>query len=175
MAKQPNKTRVKSSTSKLSALSREETELLIKELGDKQRELQRVVTQQNDEIATVTEHYAGKIQGLKEEVENRITAIQAWCENNRDDLTHGGKQKTGYFNTGEVQWRQNQPSVRVLKADQVIENLKLLGLTQFIRTKEEINKDAILLEPETAQTVAGITIKSGVEEFVIKPFEQEVK
>ncbi|MDD6911069.1 host-nuclease inhibitor Gam family protein [Actinobacillus minor] len=168
----PTKTRVKSATPKLSALSREETELLIKELGDKQRELQRVVTQQNDEIAAITEQYAGTISGLKEEVESRITAIQAWCENNRDDLTKGGKQKTGYFNTGEVQWRQNPPSVRVLKADQVIENLKLLGLTQFIRTKEEINKDAILLEPETAQTVAGITIKSGVEEFVIKPFEQ---
>ncbi|WP_341276109.1 host-nuclease inhibitor Gam family protein [Actinobacillus equuli] len=90
-------------------------------------------------------------------------------------LTKNGKQKTGYFNTGEVQWRQNPPSVRVTKAEQVIENLKLLGLTQFIRTKEEINKDAILLEPETAQTVAGITIRTGTEEFVVKPFEQETR
>ncbi|AJE07771.1 MULTISPECIES: host-nuclease inhibitor Gam family protein [Mannheimia] len=175
MAKQPNKTRVKSAVQTLRVQTREEAELMIKELGDKQRELQRLTTAQNDEIADITKRYAEPLQALKEEVEDRQQAIQAYCESHRDELTKNGKQKTGYFNTGEVQWRQNPPSVRVLKADQVIENLKLLGLTQFIRTKEEINKDAILLEPETAQTVAGITIKSGVEEFVIKPFEQEVK
>ncbi|WGE32568.1 host-nuclease inhibitor Gam family protein [Actinobacillus genomosp. 2] len=166
-------TRVKSATLEIRAQSREETEVLIKELGDAQRELQRVATQQNDEIGAITERYAQPLQELREAVESRQKAIQAWCESHRDELTKHGKQKTGYFNTGEVQWRQNPPSVRVTKADQVIENLKLLGLTQFIRTKEEINKDAILLEPETAQTVAGIAIKSGVEEFVVKPFEQE--
>ncbi len=168
-------TRVKSATLEIRAQSREETEVLIKELGDAQRELQRVTTQQNDEIGAITERYAQPLQELREAVESRQKAIQAWCESHRDELTKNGKQKTGYFNTGEVQWRQNPPSVRVTKADQVIENLKLLGLTQFIRTKEEINKDAILLEPETAQTVAGIAIKSGVEEFVVKPFEQEVR
>ena len=105
----------------------------------------------------------------------RHKAIQAWCESHRDELTKNGKQKTGYFNTGEVQWRQSPPSVRVMKADQVIENLKLLGLVQFIRTKEEINKDAILLDPATASTVSGITIKAGMEEFNVKPFEQEAR
>lgn len=168
-------TRTKSATLQIRAQSREETEILIKELGDAQRELQRVTTLQNDEIGAITERYAQPLQELREAVENRQQAIQAWCESHRDELTNNGKQKTGYFNTGEVQWRQNPPSVRVTKAEQVIENLKLLGLLQFIRTKEEINKDAILLEPETAQTVAGIAIKSGVEEFIVKPFEQEVR
>lgn len=165
-------TRTKSATLTIRAQSREETELLIKELGDAQRELQRLTTEQNDEIGAITERYSAAIQSAKEAVDMRHKAIQAWCESHRDELTKNGKQKTGYFNTGEVQWRQSPPSVRVMKADQVIENLKLLGLVQFIRTKEEINKDAILLDPATASTVSGIIIKAGVEEFNVKPFEQ---
>ena len=47
-----------------------------------------------------------------------------------------------------------------------------LGLDRFIRTKQEINKEALLNEPEVAKGIAGITIKTGVEDFVIKPFEQ---
>ena len=168
-------TRTKSATLTIRAQSREETELLIKELGDAQRELQRLTTEQSDEIGAITERYSPAIQSAKEAVDMRHKAIQAWCESHRDELTKNGKQKTGYFNTGEVQWRQSPPSVRVMKADQVIENLKLLGLVQFIRTKEEINKDAILLDPATASTVSGITIKAGVEEFNVKPFEQEAR
>ncbi len=37
------------------------------------------------------------------------------------------------------------------------------------------NQDAMLNEPELAATVAGVTIRKGVEDFVITPFEQEVK
>jgi len=37
-----------------------------------------------------------------------------------------------------------------------------------------VNKEAILNEPEGVKGVAGISIVSGVEDFVITPFEQEV-
>ncbi|MDH2927329.1 host-nuclease inhibitor Gam family protein [Lonepinella koalarum] len=173
MAKATN--RIKAPTQALRVQSRDEVEVAIKQLGDKQRELQRLVTYQNDEITAITASYAEPLQVLKNEISHQQQAIQAWCESHRDELTQNGKQKTGYFNTGEVQWRTNPPSVRITKADQVIENLKTLGMLEFIRTKEEINKDAILLDPEKARTVNGIAIKSGVGEFVIKPFEQDVK
>jgi len=56
----------------------------------------------------------------------------------------------------------------------VIETLNRLGLSQFVRSKEEINKEAILNEPEAVKGVAGITVVTGVEDFVITPFEQDV-
>jgi phage host-nuclease inhibitor protein Gam len=56
----------------------------------------------------------------------------------------------------------------------VIDTLKRLALGRFIRTKEEINKEAILNEPDAVAGVAGIAIQRGVEDFVITPFEQEV-
>ncbi len=43
----------------------------------------------------------------------------------------------------------------------VIEACKSLGLTAFLRIKEEVNKEAMLADPDKARTIAGVTIKSG--------------
>ncbi|MFQ1013683.1 host-nuclease inhibitor Gam family protein [Avibacterium paragallinarum] len=167
-----SKTRLKSDTIRYQ--TREEVEIAIKDIGDLQRELQRLATHQNDELAAITEKYAPKITALQEQMKPLQRAIEVWCEANRAELTQNGKTKTGSFNTGEVQWRQRPPSVSIRKADEVLARLRALGLTQFIRTKEELNKEAMLAEPNIASTVTGITIKTAVEDFVIKPFEQEV-
>ena len=98
--------------------------------------------------------------------------MQGFCEANRSELTNGGKVKTANLITGEVQWRQRPPSVSVRGAESVIETLVRLGLNVFVRTKEEINKEAILNEPDAVKGVAGITVVTGVEDFVITPFEQ---
>jgi phage host-nuclease inhibitor protein Gam len=57
----------------------------------------------------------------------------------------------------------------------VIEALKRLKLSRFLREKTEINKEAILNEPKAVEGVAGIKIIKDLEDFVIEPFEQEVQ
>lgn len=173
MAKKP--TRIKSDTFAVRYQAREEVESAIKQIGDLQRELQRLATQQNDELAAITEKFAPQLQAVQDQIKPIQEAVQAWCESHRDELTNNGKTKTGSFNTGDVQWRQRPPSVGIRGVDSVLDSLKMRGLTQFIRTKEEINKEAMLNEPDTAASVPGVTIKTGIEDFVITPFEQEVK
>lgn len=168
-------TRMKSDTFAVRYQTREEVEIAIKQIGDLQRELARQEIAQNDEIGAITEKYAPKLAALNEQIEPMRQAVQAWCESRRDELTQNGKTKTGSFNTGEVQWRQRPPSVGVRGLEDVLRRLRALGLTHFIRVKEEINKEAMLNEPEIASIVAGITIKTGVEDFIVTPFEQEVK
>lgn len=168
-------TRLKTETFAVRYQTREEVEQAIKEIGDLQRQLERENLAQNDEIGAITEKYAPRIADLQDQLKPKQEAVQAWCESRRDELTQNGKSKTGNFNTGEVQWRQRPPSVGVRGTDNVLENLRTLGLVRFIRIKEEINKDAMLNEPDIAATVAGITIKKGVEDFIITPFEQEIK
>ena len=73
-----------------------------------------------------------------------------------------------------MQWRQRPPSVSIRGQEAVIDLIKRLGLTRFIRTKEEVNKEAVLNEPDEVRGVAGLTVVTGVEDFVITPFEQEV-
>ena len=167
-------TRIKTDTYSVRYQTRDEVETAIKQIGDLQRELQRTATEQNDELAAITEKFAPQLAGLQAQLKPMQEAVQAWCESNRDELTNNGKTKTGSFNTGEVQWRQRPPSVQIRGADSVLESLKNLGLSRFIRVKEELNKEAMLNEPDIAGGVAGITIKTGVEDFVITPFEQEV-
>ena len=72
-------------------------------------------------------------------------------------------------------WRQRPPSVSIRGTEAVLETLERMGLTRFIRTRSEPNKEAMLAEPDAVRGIAGITIVSGVEDFVITPFEAEVQ
>ncbi|HEI5044165.1 host-nuclease inhibitor Gam family protein [Yersinia enterocolitica] len=145
----------------------------IKRIGDLQREASRLETEMNDAIAEITEKFAARITPIKTDIETLSKGVQGWCEANRDELTNGGKVKTANLVTGDVSWRQRPPSVSIRGVDAVMETLERLGLQRFIRTKQEINKEAILLEPKAVAGVAGITVKSGIEDFSIIPFEQE--
>ncbi|CAD6551180.1 phage host-nuclease inhibitor protein Gam [Escherichia coli] len=145
----------------------------IKRIGDLQREASRLETEMNDAIAEITEKFAARIAPIKTDIETLSKGVQGWCEANRDELTNGGKVKTANLVTGDVSWRQRPPSVSIRGVDAVMETLERLGLQRFIRTKQEINKEAILLEPKAVAGVAGITVKSGLEDFSIIPFEQE--
>ncbi|KFB96134.1 exonuclease inhibitor, partial [Trabulsiella guamensis ATCC 49490] len=95
-------------------------------------------------------------------------------EANRAELTRDGKTKTANLTTGEVRWRARPPSVTIRKVEDVIAMLKKLSLGKFLRNKEEINKEAILASPTEVKGIAGIAIKTGVEDFEIIPFEQSV-
>ncbi|MBN6378273.1 host-nuclease inhibitor Gam family protein [Escherichia coli] len=145
----------------------------IKRIGDLQREASRLETEMNDAIAEITEKFAARIAPIKTDIETLSKGVQGWCEANRDELTNCGKVKTANLVTGDVSWRQRPPSVSIRGVDAVMETLERLGLQRFIRTKQEINKEAILLEPKAVAGVAGITVKSGIEDFSIIPFEQE--
>jgi len=48
--------------------------------------------------------------------------------------------------------------VSLRRVEAIIEGCKVAGLEKFIRVKEEINKDAMLAEPDQAMKVPGVTI-----------------
>lgn len=147
----------------------------IAEIGFVSREHTRLTTEMNDQIAAITNGYTARLDSLRDQLAVLQAGVHTWCEANRDALTSNGKAKTANLVTGEVQWRQRPPSVRVTGADSVIDWLKKLGLSRFVRIKEEINKEAILNEPDAVAGVAGISISTGVEDFVITPFEVEAE
>jgi len=144
----------------------------IRQIGDLQRHAQRAQTEMNDAIAGITANYQPTLAAINEQITPLQEGVQSYCEAHRDELC--GKGKTANLITGEVQWRQRPPSVRISKSDQVLETLARLGLSRFIRRVEEVNKAAILDEPDAVKGVAGITVVTGVEDFVITPFEQDV-
>lgn len=155
--------------------TRDEAADSIFRIGEAQRELKTLDLTYEAITAEFRAQHQPTIDALKERVKDLSTGVQTWCEAHRVEITDNGKVKFANLVTGEVKWRQNPPSVRVTKAEQVIEMFKRLGLSRFIRPgKDEINKDALLAEADVARGIAGISILTGVELFEIIPFEQEL-
>lgn len=143
----------------------------IRTIGDLQREHTRLLTELNDYIADRTDKMAPQLKALSEQIIAKQRGVQTWCEVHREEIC--GKGKTANLVTGEVQWRARPPSVKVTGVDAVLAWLKNMGMLQFVRTKEEINKEAMLNEADKAAKVPGIVIVRDVEDFVIAPFEVE--
>lgn len=144
----------------------------IKAIGDLQRQLGRVEATINDQIAAITAQAAPQVDAMRERLQALQAGVQTWCESHRVEIC--GKGKSANLVTGEVNWRQRPPRVSVSKEEEVIQRLRGLGLLRFIREKEEINKEAILAEPSEIAGIKGIKVVTGVEDFVITPFEIEV-
>lgn len=145
----------------------------VAEIGRLNRDLARLTADMNDELATVKALHEEKAEPIRLKIEALTTGVQTWAEANRDTLTQNGKVKTAALTTGEIAWRLRPPSVRVTGAEAVLDVLRRLGLKRFIREKEEVNKEAILNEPEAVSHVPGIAISQG-EDFVVVPFEAEL-
>lgn len=177
--------------------TKEEAAARVADMGVLLREFERLRADMNDSIAEITRVAQPMLEELTQKIEAHRAGVQVWCEANRDALTNGGKTKTANLVTGEVAWRIDPPSVRVTNAEVVITTLGQLQLDHYVRTMREVNKEAILAAFNTArvtseeqaqkdvalgkllgdvealQGLSGITIKAGVEKFVVTPFEVE--
>lgn len=166
--------RLKAAAASYTPQSKEQVSADIKKIGDIQRELTRIETNANDQIAVIMGQNTPKIEALRAELDVLQKGVQTWCEANRSSITKGDS-KTANLITGEVAWRKNPDSVSIKGVKLVLETLKKLKLDRFIRRKEEVNKDAILADKKAVENIKGISIVSGKEVFSITPFEQEIE
>lgn len=154
--------------------SRDECVQAIALIGQAQRERQRIEAAMNDELAAVRQRFEAQAAPHGDTIKGLSAAVQVWCEANRQKLTQDGKTKTASLASGEVSWRLTPPSVKVTGEAAVIDELHRLGLEQFIRTKEGVNKEAVLNDPDSVRQVKGISIAQR-EDFIVKPFETELE
>ena len=154
--------------------SRDEVNDAIAKVGIAQRERARIQADMNDEMAKTKQRFEEEAKPFNEQIEALSKGVQTWCEANRATLTKDGKVKFANFPAGEVKWRMRPPKVTLRAVDTVLETRKRLGLSRFIRTKEEPNKEAMLAEPQALEGLAGVKFEQG-EDFVIVPFETELE
>lgn len=152
------------------ARSREEADAAIAEIGRLQRERETLETAMNARLAAIRTEFEDQAKPAAEGIKTLATGVQTWAESNRVDLTKDGKTKTVALGNGEIKWRNRPPSVGLRGVDDVIEALKQLELARFVRTKEEVDKEAILKDTDAVKGVKGITINKDQEDFVIVPF-----
>ena len=169
------KTRAKTAGANLPVpQSRDEAAATVTAVGELQRNLARLEADMNDELAKVKERFEGMAEPHRGALAGKIEGLRIWAEANREALTGGDKTKTVDLGTGIIKWRFRPPSVRIFKAEVVIETLKSLGLQRFVRVKEEVNKEAMLADANTARGVSGVSIGTEGEDFIVEPFEAEL-
>lgn len=153
--------------------TREGAEELLGSIGQLQREISTIENKMNDKLAVVKAEAEQAAAEFNRMIDAKFKALHAWAEVHRDELLEGGG-KTAHLATGDLSWRTTPPSVRVADGKVALHSLKFFKLERFIRTKEEIDKDAILADPKAVLHVKGITVTQR-EEFVAKPFSSEIE
>lgn len=167
-------TRLKVEAAEWVPQSLDEVSASILGIGELQRERDRIQADMNGRLARIRVHYEARAKPNAERIAKLTRGVATWCEAHRDELTHGGKTKTARLATGDVSWRMRPPSVVVRGLSNVIAWFKANGLTRFLRVKEELDKEAILADPEAVEMVKGLSI-SQREDFVVKPFSTELE
>lgn len=148
--------------------SLDEVNQAVAEIGSRQRERQRIEAEMNDALAKVRANSEALAKPHATRIAELTLGVKVWCEANRDMLTKGGKVKTARLATGEVSWRMRPPSVVVRGVEAVTDALRKLGLTRFLRIKTELDREAILADPEAVAGIRGLSI-SQREDFAIVP------
>lgn len=153
----------------------EEATSAIADIGALNREIGRINADANDQIAAISQATADKVLPLQERVVALTEGLKVWSEANRLALTGGGKVKSANLVTGTISWRNLPPKVSLRKLEDVVAKIKSMGLgRKFLRIKEEVDKEAMLKDPEKARTIPGVTVGSAGEEFIVEPFEVDV-
>jgi len=142
-------------------VTRDQVAIMIDRLSVLRGKIAELDGQRDDDIAQIRAFHASEAESL-------IGDVQAYCEAHRADLTQNGKKKSVRFPSGQIGWRKRPASILIADAEVALADALRWGLTQFVRTKNSLDKDAMLKEPKVAATVVGVTVVAGAEEFIIK-------
>ncbi len=157
---------------------REGAARLVRLLGDEQRKLKTIATDAQGRMAKIQEEVTQKAGPHQQRIDSLVDALFLFFDANRAELTENGARKSVDLGTGVIGEHTNPHKVELTdKADAVIGRLKALGLTDFVRKKEEVDRETILQSEENrekAANVKGVKIVQVVE-FRVKPAGDEIE
>ena len=111
----------------------------------------KLVAQMNVEVTRIREKYDGTLTELMQEKEKQQEIIQAYCTENKETMFSDKRSvETAY---GKVGFRLGTPKLKTLPKftwDRVLDKLELL-MPDFIRTKKEVDKEALLANRSEAK------------------------
>jgi len=144
-------------------------ERFVTDISGAQRQIEKIDTTANTRIAKILADAKTEKDPLVALAQERFEGVFAYAESHRGELTKGGKTKTVTLPDGSLlEWRFTPFKITLRGAESIIKELKRRRLSRFIRTKEEVDKEAMHKERKVAEKVPGVTF-SQQEEFALKP------
>lgn len=129
--------------------TREEAESIVGAIAELKINEAKTKAEMDQELKEIRTDYEQQLSDINTSVTPLLLRIQAWAEANQDEF---GKQKSIAMLHGTIGWRVGNPTLKTLSGwtwDRCLEALKSLGWLQFIRSKPEVDKAAILNQRET--------------------------
>jgi phage host-nuclease inhibitor protein Gam len=155
----------------LPQLTRAEVEEKIGAIAIEQAKVTKLQADADRRIAQIQQQLAEALVVPNAFIAANVDLVLRWADANRADLC-AKDSKTVKFATGEVAWRLDPPSVSVPKKPEklkaIVKALLKKKLRRFVRVKFELDKEAILKEPEKIAGVEGLTINQA-ETISLKP------
>lgn len=156
--------------------SRDEAQSMLAEYGRATRDIDAIETRMNQALADTKEQFLNEAKPFRAKADELFKGLQLYCDANRPTLTGNDRNKTVDFGTGKVSWRVNPPRVNLRgKVEDVIARIKSGGeqFHDFLRATFEIDKVAMLRNPNLAEKIDGVKIVSAGETFTVEPFSDE--
>ncbi|MFZ5559460.1 MAG: host-nuclease inhibitor Gam family protein [Patescibacteria group bacterium] len=149
--------------------SKTEVEIFITELAMFQKEAEEIENRLKKAVTALKIDADKRVKKINEIILRRVAAIYSFFLKNKKELTKDGKISIVKLSNGEMEVFLTNPTLNIRKEDQVITILKARGLgNQFIRTREEIIRDAVLQNPGAVADINGISI-TRKEKFLVRP------
>lgn len=147
----------------------------LNDIGEIVANIERLEITQTLDISEIKRKTELAATPLKKRLKLLQKGLKTFCEANRAALTNNSKVKSHDFGTGIVKWRAAKKSVQLSKPDDVLKRLLAQPelKASFVRTKSEINREALLDDPDAANKIEGVKIKSSGETFIIEPLQEK--
>ena len=142
--------RLKPQVGKIETL--DQANMVLKEIGLLERELEAIDAEAHKQIAEIKADAAKKGEGIRKRIADDSALLGAFAEYNRAELFKDRKSVTLSF--GTFGYRK---STSISTKKTTLELLRKMGLEQYIRVKEEPDKEAMAcLEDETLSQVDSV-------------------
>jgi len=142
----------------------------ITRLGEVERERDALTHRMETDLEEIKAQHSAPLQRLDLQAKVLRLALAEASTVLRPQLLKG-ESKTATLGAHLVAFRLQPPKVEIRSLDKVIAAIKRMRLgKRFLRTKEEINREALLADVKRAETIPGVTIRDDREEVVITPF-----
>lgn len=135
---------------------RAELEQFVSRIRETEQEISRLENEVREEVLELVakinkfkKKAQAKAKPYEEKINELAKGVYIFAEGHRNELTDQGAKKTVELAAGDkIKWYFTPPAVEVEEEEEALEELERRKLSQFIRTKKEIDKEAILREPE---------------------------
>lgn len=128
---------------------------LVNELAQLEIEQRTLAAQRDARLAAIEAEFDAQLAPITEKIKGRVALAAAYAREHRTELL-AKDAKSARTTLATYGWRTGNRTVALLghyTTETVIARLKQTGLGRFIRTREEIARDAILAMSRNGKTV----------------------